>query len=54
MNETIIIKLGQRGAVESAIKGLTVLWVRNLENGYIAAAVCHTPNPQQATSQNSK
>ena len=39
MKETIIIKTGSHQAVESAINGLQILWIKDLGDGRIAAAV---------------
>ena len=39
MKETIIIKTGSHQAVESAIDGMQVLWIKDLGDGRIAAAV---------------
>jgi hypothetical protein len=39
MKEAIIIKTGPHQAVESAIDGLQILWIKDLGDGQIAAAV---------------
>ena len=39
MQDKIIIKTGSSQAVQSALVGLEVLWIRDLGNGNVAAAV---------------
>jgi len=39
VKENIIIKTGSSQAVQSALVGLEVLWIRDLGNGMVAAAV---------------
>ena len=39
MNEKIIIKTGSNQAVQSAIDGMQVLWIKDIGNGNVAAAV---------------
>jgi len=39
MQDKVIIKTGSSQAVQSALVGLEVLWIRDLGNGNVAAAV---------------
>jgi hypothetical protein len=39
MKEKIIIKTGSSQAVQSAVVGLEVIWIQDLGNGNVAAAV---------------
>ncbi|HZS44616.1 MAG TPA: hypothetical protein VFC63_05895 [Blastocatellia bacterium] len=39
MKGQVIVKLGSKQAVESAIDGLEVLWIKDLGDGRMAAAV---------------
>ena len=46
MKERIIIKTGSTQAVQSAVDGMVVLWIKDLGNGNVAAAVSNTHRAQ--------